>query len=89
VLIIEEPLGPLDDASKALIDDTMSRIVGEKTVILLPHRISTLRHCDQVFVVHQGALHAAGEHRELLANDDLYRHIYYQEFNPYGEPQNV
>ncbi len=85
ILIIEEPPTALDEPTKALIDDTMARILGDRTVIFLPHRISTLRHCDHVFVVHKGKLHIDGEHRELLAGDDLYRHIYYMEFNTYAD----
>lgn len=85
ILIIEEPLAPLDDDSKALLDDTYTRILPGRTVIFLPHRISTIRSCDQVFLLHQGRVEAAGEHRTLLSGNQLYRHLQYIEFNEFAE----
>ena len=85
ILIVEEPLAPLDDDAKALLDDTFARILPGRTVIFLPHRSSTIRSCDQVFLLHKGHVEAAGEHRELLAKNQLYRHLQYIEFNEFAE----
>src|SRR5262249_46782391 len=43
LLIIEEPTDGLDENTKALLDDTMARVLPERTVIFLPHRVSTIR----------------------------------------------
>ena len=85
LLIIEEPMAALDEDTKALVDDTFSRILPGRTVIFLPHRISTIRSCDRVFLLHKGRVEAAGEHRELLAQSDLYKHLHYLEFNEFAE----
>lgn len=85
VFVIEEPATPLDDETKAMLDDTFTRILPGKTVLFLPHRISTIRSCDRLFVLHKGQLQAAGDHRELLAKNDLYRHLHYLEFNEFAE----
>jgi ATP-binding cassette subfamily B protein len=84
LVIIEEPPGPLDDDTKALLDDTFSRVLPGRTVILLPHRLSTIRNCDRVFLVYEGRIEAAGEHRDLLAQNELYRHLQYLEFNEFA-----
>jgi ATP-binding cassette subfamily B protein len=84
VLVIEEPRTPLDDDTKSLIDDTMQRLLPGRTVLFLPHRLSTIRHCDQVYLLYQGRIEAAGEHRELLATNDLYRHLQYLQFNEFA-----
>lgn len=84
LLIIEEPVGPLDDDTKAMIDDTFSRILPGRTVIFLPHRISTLKSCDRVFFLHEGRVADQGDHRELLQANDLYRHLQYLEFNEFA-----
>jgi ATP-binding cassette subfamily B protein len=84
ILIIEEPTEPLDNDSKGIIDDTLQRIMPGRTVIFLPHRLSTIRTCDQVYLLHQGQIEAAGEHRELLSQSDLYRHLQYVEFNEFN-----
>lgn len=83
--IIEEPVDHLDDDTKDLVDDTLARVLPGKTVIYLPHRMTTLRDCDRVYLLHEGRVVAAGEHRELMAESELYRHLYYLEFNPYAE----
>ena len=84
LLIIEEPTTPLDDATKDLLDDTFARVLPGRTAIFLPHRLSTIRHCDRVFLLYHGKIEAAGEHRELLAGNDLYRHLQYLEFNEFA-----
>jgi ATP-binding cassette subfamily B protein len=85
ILIIEEPITVLDDNTKAMLDDTFARVLQGRTVIFLPHRISTIRSCDTVFLIHHGRIEAAGEHRELLAQSELYRHLQYLEFNVFAE----
>ncbi|MBX7105592.1 MAG: ATP-binding cassette domain-containing protein, partial [Gemmataceae bacterium] len=85
VFVIEEPAEPFDDAAKALIDDTLSRVLQGKTVIFLAHRISTIRSCDLVYLIHRGQVEASGEHRELIAKSDLYKHLHYMEFNEFAQ----
>jgi ABC-type multidrug transport system fused ATPase/permease subunit len=82
--VIEEPAEPLDDATKSLLDDTFARILPGKTVLFLPHRISTIRACDRVYLIHRGRVEAVGEHRELIARNDLYKHLHYLEFNEFA-----
>jgi ATP-binding cassette subfamily B protein len=84
LLIIEEPQIPLDDDTKSLLDDTFNRILPGRTAIFLPHRLSTIRNCDQVFLLYNGKVEAAGDHRELLAQSELYRHLQYLEFNEFA-----
>jgi ATP-binding cassette subfamily B protein len=84
LLIIEEPPTPLDDDTKSLLDDTFARVMPRRTVILLPHRLSTIRSCDRIFLIYNGRIEAAGEHRELLAQNELYRHLQYLEFNEFA-----
>jgi ATP-binding cassette subfamily B protein len=83
--IIEEPIDHLDEDTKDLVDDTLNRVLPGKTVIYLPHRMSTLRECDRIYLLHEGRIVAVGEHRELMSDNELYRHLYYLEFNPFAE----
>jgi ABC-type multidrug transport system fused ATPase/permease subunit len=84
VVIIEEPLATLDDEVKQLIDDTIDRLAPGRTLIFLPHRLSTIRKCDQVLVLHNGRIEAAGAHRDIHSHNKLYRHIQYVEFNQFA-----
>src|SRR5262249_54632177 len=83
LLIVEEPFAGLDEDSKSLLDDTFSRLLPGRTAIFLAHRLSTIKSCDKVFLLHQGRIEAAGEHRDLLQKNDLYRHLCYLEFNEF------
>lgn len=85
VYVIEEPQVPLDDETKSLLDDTFARVLPGKTVIFLPHRLSTIRSCDRLYLIHRGRIEAVGGHRELIAQNGLYRHLHYIEFNEFGD----
>ncbi|HYT94414.1 MAG TPA: ABC transporter ATP-binding protein [Gemmataceae bacterium] len=89
LLIIEEPVDPLDENTKALLDDTFARVLPGRTVIFLPHRLSTIKNCDTVFLLYNGKIEAQGDHRELLKENDLYRHLQYLEFNEFAGLLNV
>ena len=84
IVIIEEPAAPMDDDTKHLIDDTVGRLGQDRTLIFLPHRFSTIRSCDQVVVLHNGRLEAAGPPRDLQGTSKVYRHLQYVEFNQFA-----
>src|SRR5579875_3720207 len=81
LLIVEEPQDGLDEETKELLDDTWTRVLPGRTTIFLPHRISTIRSCDLLFLLHKGRIVASGVHKELLGQNPLYRHLHYLEFN--------
>jgi ATP-binding cassette subfamily B protein len=85
LLIVEEPALPLEDDFKALLDDTFARILPGRTAIFLPHRLSTIRNCDRLFLLHKGRIQATGGHRDLLTQNELYRHLHYLEFHELAE----
>lgn len=75
LLILEEPGTALDEDTVALVNDTLARILPHRTVIFLPRRIATLESCDKVLLLHKGRLEAVGDHRTLLGQNALYRHV--------------
>jgi ABC-type multidrug transport system fused ATPase/permease subunit len=85
IIIVEEPKNSLNEDSIAMLDDAYDRVLPGRTVIFLPHRLSTLKMCDRVYLIHNGALEAEGEHRELLRESELYRHLHYLEYNMFAE----
>ncbi len=84
IVIIEEPNGALDDEIKPLIDDTIQRLGKGRTLIFLPHRLSTIRSCDQVIILHNGKLESVGAPRELQSSSKVFRHLQYMEFNQFA-----
>jgi ATP-binding cassette subfamily B protein len=83
VMIIEEPEAPLDDDSKQLLDDTYNRICENRTVFFLPHRLSTVRRCDDILFFQHGRIEAYGPHALLVKESPLYRHWEYLHFNEF------
>ncbi len=85
LFIIEEPpVGTLNEDTRSLLDDTFARMLSGRTAIFLPHRISTLNLCNQVFLLRDGKIEASGTHRELLEKSELYRHLHYLEYNMFA-----
>jgi ABC-type multidrug transport system fused ATPase/permease subunit len=84
IVILEEPTSTLDDEIKPLLDDTVDRLAAHRTLVILPHRLSTIRRCDQVLVIHNGHLEVSGPPRDLHASSKLFRHLEYVEFNQFA-----
>lgn len=84
ILIVEELPTPVDDEVKLLLDDTLARLAMNRTVIVIPHRLSTIRSADHVILLHNGRVEAAGTPSKLQAESKLLRHILYTEFNEYA-----
>lgn len=86
LLIIDEPSEQLDEDTKSLIDDAYNRIFPERTVLILPSRLSTLKRANRIIVLNQGRVEAIGKHQDLVKSCDLYRHWEYIHFNVYARP---
>ena len=84
ILIVEEPNTPIDEDTKHFIDDTLSRLSIARTLIILPHRLATVRSCDHVIVLHNGRVEDAGSPLQLQSESKLFRHLLYSEFNEFA-----
>jgi ABC-type multidrug transport system fused ATPase/permease subunit len=83
LLIIAEPEDALDDDTKTMLDDAYNRIGPNRTVIYLPHRLSTLKRSEEILFIHKGRLAAIGPHSRLVQSSPLYRHWEYLHFNEF------
>jgi ATP-binding cassette subfamily B protein len=84
LLIVQEPHLAGDDPDGPLLDEALEQLADKRTLVVLPGRVASLRGADCVYVFHQGKLLASGDHSQLLQTSDLYRHLVYIRFNPYG-----
>ncbi|MBD3675565.1 MAG: ABC transporter ATP-binding protein [Planctomycetaceae bacterium] len=87
VLILEEPTCPLAEDVKDLLDDAYSRIFPERTVLILPGRLSSVKKADRVILLHGGRVQAVGTHASLVQNEALYRHWEYSRFNEFRDSE--
>ena len=83
LLVIEEPNVMLDTATKAMLDDAYQRISGNRTVIFLPTRLSTVKKCSRIVLIHEGKIAVDGVHEQLVRSSEVYRHWEYVRFNPF------
>lgn len=77
ILIFDEATSALDDHSQALIKENMKVIQQGRTVILIAHRLSTVRDCDCIYVLDKGEVIESGTHSQLIKNTQgAYRHLW-------------
>ncbi|PXA73646.1 type I secretion system permease/ATPase [Vibrio sp. 11986-1-5] len=76
ILILDEATSALDDESQALIQANMANIAKGRTVITIAHRLSTVRDCDRIIVLHQGNIVEQGSHQELLTFGKQYKQLW-------------
>ncbi|MCP4510096.1 MAG: ATP-binding cassette domain-containing protein, partial [Fuerstiella sp.] len=81
LLVIQEPEATLDEETKTMLDDAYQRICSDRTVIFLPSRLSTVKKCNRLVLIHRGRVAADGTHEELMRSSELYRHWEYMRFN--------
>ena len=75
LLIMDEATSALDNITEREVMEAMQRIRGDKTIILIAHRLSTVRSCNTIFLMERGRLLAQGSYDELLATSQVFRHM--------------
>lgn len=81
LLILDEATANVDSASELKVQQAISKLHGEMTVIAIAHRLSTITHADQIVVMHQGEIVQRGQHQDLLTEEGLYQHLYQLQFH--------
>jgi ATP-binding cassette subfamily B protein len=76
VLVLDEATSSIDSETEALLQHGVHVLMEGKTAIVVAHRLSTIRDCDRIHVLHRGRLVESGRHDELVAARGVYHRLY-------------
>lgn len=74
-LILDEATSALDNLTEQAVMEAVHNIAGQKTIVMIAHRLSTVRDCDRIFLLRDGRVAASGRFDELVAMDDQFRRM--------------
>jgi subfamily B ATP-binding cassette protein MsbA len=75
ILLLDEATSALDSESEMLIQASLNNLMKDRTTFVIAHRLSTVIHADQIFVLNKGKIIESGTHQQLIAQKGLYRKL--------------
>ena len=73
ILIMDEATSSLDNLTERAVMNAIDRLSSKKTIIMIAHRLSTVKECDNIFLFDQGKLVSHGKYKELLSKSKLFK----------------
>ena len=80
ILLLDEVASALDAESEKLVQDAIDELKGVQTILVVAHRLSTIRKADKVFVLENGRIVESGSHDKLLEQNGRFRQLYDMQF---------
>ncbi len=87
VLILDEATSELDTESERLVQKALSNLMVGRTVIVIAHRLSTVRRADKIVVMEGGRVREIGTHQELVKRGGVYQRLHELQFPDFPEPE--
>ncbi|MCX6146769.1 MAG: ATP-binding cassette domain-containing protein [Candidatus Kapabacteria bacterium] len=81
ILIFDEATSSLDAESEKLVQEGINESLKNRTAIIVAHRLSTIKDCDEIYVFESGKIAEHGTHEELLISNGIYKKLYSLQFS--------
>jgi len=89
ILILDEATSALDSESEALVQSALQNLMCGRTVLVIAHRLSTVRRADRIVVLESGSITDIGTHEDLMQKLGTYRRLYNLQFVDLEQPRTV
>ena len=84
IVILDEATASVDADNESYIQEAITQLCRGKTLLVIAHRLNTIRHADEILVIDQGRIVQAGDHDKLMAEEGIYRRFITARSNPTG-----
>ena len=81
VMILDEATANIDSETEAIIQESLAKMMNISTMLIVAHRLSTIQHCNKIFVMHKGEIVETGNHQTLLQKSGLYYNLYQLQYD--------
>jgi len=69
ILVLDEATSALDNETEGLVNEAIKSLSGQKTLIIIAHRLSTVEHCDRIYLIEQGTIVKEGSYKEVVLGE--------------------
>ncbi len=81
IILFDEATSALDNETQSEIQNAIDNLKGEYTILIVAHRLSTVKDSDKIFVVDNGKIIDSGSHKDLLKKSNFYKNLYEKDLN--------
>jgi subfamily B ATP-binding cassette protein MsbA len=89
ILILDEATSDLDAESEFMVQQALLSLMKGRTVLVIAHRLSTVRNADRIVVIHEGRIAEVGRHEALMSREGIYRKLYALQMHPDLDPASL
>lgn len=79
IILLDEATSALDNETQDFVQKSIQNISKDYTILIIAHRLSTVRNCDYIIVMDEGKIVGIGTHKELMKNNSYYKNLYQHE----------